>query len=69
MRRFLTRGLVLALPLAFFAAAATPSQSAVIDPADALAPPPVTSSVRPLETANGCCWIFHAGRWYCVPCG
>jgi hypothetical protein len=20
------------------------------------------------ETTVGCCWVFHMGRWWCVPC-
>ena len=20
------------------------------------------------EVATGCCWAFHMGRWWCVPC-
>ena len=22
----------------------------------------------PTHSANGCCWVYLLGRWYCIPC-
>ena len=69
MSRFTKRGLVLALPLALIGSLATTSQSAELTVNEALAPPSLMDSDKQFETANGCCWIYIWGRWWCVPCG
>lgn len=68
MRRFIVRGLALAMPLALIGSLALSTQSMAVTATDSATGPSLIEETKPLDTAYGCCWIYIFGRWICVPC-
>ena len=66
--RLIAVGLVLPL----MALCGSLGASQLFDVEQVTAPPQQTQTVNAVGTGPGtayqCCWVYHSGRWWCLPC-